>query len=432
MTALRCAARLAVVGLCIAGGCSATQNGVPNGNVVRSTTRVAPGQTGLEVVRWQVEDNGPRLEDALRAHAAPAAAGMDEKALRDNGFVIYPVKRAELDALLTDMGGSYMDVRTWFGQVTSWREIAATQVEPVMLEIDGIAHERPGAVARLMLRSWTLPMEDGTRIAVEMVPQVVVGEAESSLLRNSERLSGEVVTSCATELEMDRDVAWVITCDPSKQIDLKMPLQTAPPPEIPTGDAPTLPEERAPPIDAPQSETAPPIEQPMEPTPVVPPAEIPPSAAPPIQPAPTPPVPVAPAPAPPISPPLAPAPPPTGADRVPPPPPLLAPPAATPRPSKRPLPSAPPMQQPDPPTKPKLAVSLIPAMLLALPQTTEENPVATRSRVLSLGVQLLLASPEGAGLPSRRTVIVLVPHLDASPFPAPPGQAPINGSAAGR
>ncbi|MBL9141893.1 MAG: hypothetical protein JNK53_08505, partial [Phycisphaerae bacterium] len=146
-------------------GCVRTGvEGPGGGAITRSESRVAPGQVGLEVVRWQIEDDENRLESALRKHTAATVASMDELALQKNGFVVWPVKRSQLDALLADMGGSYMDVRTWFGQVTSWREIAATQLDSAMLEIDGVARERPSALTRLMVRSWPLPMEDGTRI----------------------------------------------------------------------------------------------------------------------------------------------------------------------------------------------------------------------------------------------------------------------------
>ncbi len=376
------------VAIITATACSSNaRTGTPTGTIVRSVSRVAPGQTGLEVVRWQIQDDGARLEDALRAHSAPAVAGMSEDALRSNGFVVWPVKRSELDAMLVDMGGSYLDVRTWFGQVTSWREIAAAPVGDALLEVDGVAHERPGAVARLMLRSWALPMEDGTRIAVELVPQIVVGESQSSLLRNGDRLGGEVAASCAAELELDHDVAWVVTCDPTRQIKLKLPDALSPPPEI--AEVPPL---------------APPPEEAIrvEPDPA-------PTAAPPPE--------AAPAQEPPL---------PSGADRVPPAPALKPAPAEAPRQrAPRPAPS-PPLQDPRPPTVGIHSFASPWSAIIALCQVPPDPSGAEGSRVVTLGVQLLLASPEGAGVPSRRTVIILVPHLEGSPFPAPPPAVPMS------
>jgi hypothetical protein len=83
-----------------------------------------------------------------------------------------------------------------------------------MLEVDGVARERRGTLARLMARTWPLPMEDGTRIAVELVPQLVTDQAQASLVRNAARLSGEPIASCLAEVELGRGVAWVVTCDP--------------------------------------------------------------------------------------------------------------------------------------------------------------------------------------------------------------------------
>jgi hypothetical protein len=62
-------------------------------------------------------------------------------------------------------------------------------------------------------------MEDGTRIAVEIVPQVVTDELQASLVRNAGRLAGETIPSCAAGLELERDVAWIVTCDPGAFVE---------------------------------------------------------------------------------------------------------------------------------------------------------------------------------------------------------------------
>jgi hypothetical protein len=188
-------------------------------NVTQARTRIAPGQTGLEVITWQVTDDGPRFADALRAHAAPAVASADELALRRNGFILWSVPEAGLDALRASLGGSALDMRTWLGTATTWRELVSVPAGDSLIEVDGVAHERPGARARIMARSWPVPMEDGTRIAVEVVPQLVQGEAQASLVRNANRLSGDVVTSCATGIELQRGTAWLLTCDPGGYVE---------------------------------------------------------------------------------------------------------------------------------------------------------------------------------------------------------------------
>ncbi len=65
-----CAVRALAVVLAgvLAAGCAGPQDSAAErGVVTRSTSRVAPGQTGLEVARWEVEDSDERLEKALRA-----------------------------------------------------------------------------------------------------------------------------------------------------------------------------------------------------------------------------------------------------------------------------------------------------------------------------------------------------------------------------
>lgn len=216
-----CARLLAAAALL--GGCAAGPDGPGDGSspaVAVSKTRISPGQTGLEVVTWQVTDAGTRLQDALRANAVPAVGGADEAGLRANGFLLAPVRADRLDELRDALGGSALDIRTWMGTATTWRELAAASPGDALLEVDGVARERPGSQVRLMARAWPLPMEDGTRIAAELVPQVVSGGAQASLVRNANRLAGEVVRSCALELEMEPGTAWVLTCDPGGFVEL--------------------------------------------------------------------------------------------------------------------------------------------------------------------------------------------------------------------
>jgi hypothetical protein len=202
---------------CAGGGAAAAKASEEptEGRVVRARTTVAAGQTGLEVITWQVTDDGRRVEDALRAHAEPAVAAADDLALRRNGFILCAVRADRMESLRAALGGSAMDIRTWLGTATTWRELISVATGNSMVEIDGVARERPGANARIMARTWPVPMEDGTRIEVEMVPQLVTGELQSSLVRNANRLAGDVVLSCASRLELQRGTAWVLTCDPA-------------------------------------------------------------------------------------------------------------------------------------------------------------------------------------------------------------------------
>ena len=303
--AARAAAALAIaLPLCVPGGCAgagkpqaAVQGDAPAGQAPGTVrTRIAQGQTGLEVVTWQVVDDR-RFDEALRAHEVPSIGALDALALRRNGFVTASVPVARLDALRDALGGSAMDVHLWLGSSPHWRELAAVRVGDLMVEVDGVARERRGALARLMARTWPVPMEDGTRIAVELVPQIVNDAAQASLVRNSTRLAGGTVPSCGAELELERGMAWIVTCDPAGWLE---------------------PDAARPPAPAPQD--GPPA--PSDPGP-----------------------------------------------------------------------------------------------------GTGEGP-----RIATLGAALLLAAPERSGAPARRTVLVLVPHLESSPFPVDAAAVPMQQS----
>jgi hypothetical protein len=273
--------------------------GAARGTTVSAVTRtrISPGQTGLEVVRWQVTDDGTRVDDALRANALQSVARIDEVALRANGLIAVPVAADGLEGLRAALGGSAMDVRTWLGTATTWHEMLAAPAESALIEVDGVARERTGARLRLIARAWPLAMEDGTRIAVNVVPQFVTAEREASLVRNGGRLAGEVVRSCALDLELERGVAWAITCDPRGWVETD-------------AEAPARARQR-------ESVAGPPT------------------------------------------------------------------------------------------------------------PGTDAPSGKIGARVSTLGTTLLLAAPERAGAPSRRTVLLLVPHLGGSPFPAEPAAEPM-------
>ncbi len=173
---------------------------------------LAPGQTGLEVATWQVTDPDGRLARTLDAFGQPSIGAFDAMAIARNGLLVRAVDAARLDELREALGGSAMDVRAWLGTSPGWREVASARTPGMLVEVDGIAKERPGTVVRLAARTWPLPMEDGTRIGVELVPQLVPEDASASLARHGGRLVGQTIGSSVIELELERGKAWVVTC----------------------------------------------------------------------------------------------------------------------------------------------------------------------------------------------------------------------------
>lgn len=168
---------------------------------------------GLEVRKWVVQDDAPRIADALRHFgAAVDDESLDAELLR-NGFVLVRVHPEDVEPLLEEIGSALSDLRSWHGQATKWRELVRRGArDPVATLVDGRVRVFSDGAVSLMARGWTLPMEDETVMQLEMRAEFdPVSRGYRDLVR-SEPPRGEPLGPGTIELEASSDEVWILTC----------------------------------------------------------------------------------------------------------------------------------------------------------------------------------------------------------------------------
>jgi hypothetical protein len=224
--------------------------------------------SGLELRKWVIADDPVRIESALAKHRdGEAVDPSTAERLQHNGLRLVRVPVDQVSDLLVDIGGATFDVNGWYGQVHHWHEFHARPIDSAerVVFIDGhVRRFRPGAM-RMMGRSWTVAMEDGPYLQLELLPQYA--RPQTGDLR---RLLGEEITPEATfpsasiDARLESGYAYVLTCESPDVIWPDPPAAAPAGSDAPDG-APALGETGAdaflPPPPAPASDerpTAPP------------------------------------------------------------------------------------------------------------------------------------------------------------------------------
>ncbi len=207
---------------CAATPTSTTPGGVQNGESPATTgrsswARLMNPENGLEVRQWVIADDSTRIAGAMHAFDRAHEAAFGEeivKRLRRNGFRIARVPIGDLDALAEAFGGRTLNVDSWFGQVTEWRELHKRVLsrERRAIAVDGRARTFSPGEIRLLLRSWVMPMEDGPTVMVQLLPQHrAPGPASYRELLSGRRRGGESLPALAMELQLEPGYAVVFT-----------------------------------------------------------------------------------------------------------------------------------------------------------------------------------------------------------------------------
>lgn len=194
--------------------------GVINGTVLRPRSteglpRLINTTSGLEVRRWVIQDDPNRIGAALMKYWDPAAVGPARtSALRRSGLRFVRVQADQVDALLAELGLASLDVTAWHGQIYDWRRLQQYSIGSggVEVALDGrVVRYGPGCF-RLMVRTWTVQMEDGLYLNLELLPQFQPPHAPRfRKLLGDRTMSGEVFASIALEVQLEAGFAYVLT-----------------------------------------------------------------------------------------------------------------------------------------------------------------------------------------------------------------------------
>ena len=139
---------------------------VPAAEVVRRDG-LDPSANGLECLTWSVLDDEAAIAAAFRRHGLRETdpvveAGIDREALRREGLRIEAVREDSLIEFLAELGGTSVALSVWHGQAVDWRELTRRPVNGSLVVMsDGRPMRLEAGWLRLLVRGWTLPLEDG-------------------------------------------------------------------------------------------------------------------------------------------------------------------------------------------------------------------------------------------------------------------------------
>jgi len=177
--------------------------------------RMLNPDNGLLLRKWVVPDNADRIGAVLlRYRDGQVLDAKTDESLRRNGFRLVRVRADQIDDLLGDLGVGPSDVAAWHGQIVEWRELYKRPVSGpgATLAVSGRVRSIPQGQLRLMGRSWTVLMEDGPYLTLELLPQLWRPQ-EPSLYRllGDAYLQGEVFRAVAIEIQLEPGYAYVLT-----------------------------------------------------------------------------------------------------------------------------------------------------------------------------------------------------------------------------
>lgn len=194
---------------------------VPAAEVVRRDG-LDPMANGVEALTWSVVDDEAAIAAAFRRHALRepdlvAAAGVDREALRREGLRIEAVPEESLVEFLAELGGTTVALSVWHGQAVDWRELARRPVNGSLVVMsDGRARRIDHGWLRLLLRGWTLPLEDGAvseaTLELRWSPDSADG-GRPSIARPSRRAESQVLLG-PYRLEIPRGTCVLVMARP--------------------------------------------------------------------------------------------------------------------------------------------------------------------------------------------------------------------------
>lgn len=197
-----------------AAGSSPASDGAPNLRVAPGARRLINADNGLEVRNWVIMERGPRIAAAIASFGQPAVVDASADAsLRRNGLRLVRIRAGELESLLASLGGASVDATAWHGQVYRWRELVQYPIGPagMAVAVDGRVRRFERGTFRLMLRSWTVPMEDGPRLQLQLLGQFDRPQREPfRRFVADRRVTGEVFHSFAFQMQLEAGFGYAL------------------------------------------------------------------------------------------------------------------------------------------------------------------------------------------------------------------------------
>ena len=213
-------------------GCAARNTAAPGDARVTTEGTRSPGGTtrelpahanGLQIRAWRIRET---TEDAgvetlgtgfiLARHADGEVLDPDlQQRLRRNGLRFVRVPLDRLDLLLADLGGATMDVDSWHGQAFDWRSLRETTVPPEgrIIAMDGRARPFGRGRFRLLVRGWTMQMEQGTQLHFDMLPEYLVSSGRSFRRALGEEDASERFYGLRLDLSLEPGYGYILTAE---------------------------------------------------------------------------------------------------------------------------------------------------------------------------------------------------------------------------
>lgn len=222
-----------LVGGLLVGGCEAPPPAAPtdafvskhqSANATASSKaaslrhKLTGSDNGLEVRRLLINDRSDIILNALTSHADGQAADSDAlRRLKRNGLRFVRVPLDRLDPCITDLGLASYDANEWHGQVLEWRSLLDRPIDESgrAVAVDGLLRRYERGDLRLMMRAWTVQMEDGPAMHLEMVPRRRLPQTNNLRKLLSEQALGgtggeQAFPSMALDLQLQPGFAYVL------------------------------------------------------------------------------------------------------------------------------------------------------------------------------------------------------------------------------
>ena len=195
---------------------SAANNGRKfNRRAAATYENIFGSKNGLLIRVWVIQDNPQRIALAMSKFGVEEILNETQREdFRRNGLRLVRVWAEDIDPLLKAFDGASSNTAAWHGQVYNWAELLHREVksQPIAVAVDGHVKRYKNGTFRLMLRSWTVSMEDGPRLQLQLLPQFDRRQRRSIRGFQVDRnVQGEVFRSFSVETLLEAGFVYVLT-----------------------------------------------------------------------------------------------------------------------------------------------------------------------------------------------------------------------------